>query len=92
LLAVEESGFEVDALLEMPAVREDLIEYYDAFTRLSARRQTGMSGPSPISELAIEAYFRLYRVPKDEELSYLHWIDFLDGVWLTWVSKNQKRR
>ncbi len=70
-------------LSSRPALFSDLIWVWEAFTQLSGARQVGFNGPLPLSMSEVLAYaqFRGIESP-DEREELLHFVQYLDKVWL----------
>lgn len=69
-------------LSDQPTLWKSSIGYWEAFQRLSTCRPLGMGPPGPIPWVAINAYaerYGYYGLLFDE---LVHYVEFLDGIYL----------
>lgn len=78
---MEAKGLEPKSLASRPEVPSFLVEYFEAFWRLSSRRSVGFASENPISTQDILAYIQLY--PTDDVDLFMHLIGEMDAEYLT---------
>lgn len=89
---MEAKGEHMKPLDDKPALYQDLIPDWQAFSVLSSSRQMGFSvGPIPLSEIA--AYMEINQIKDYEERKLLlHRIHILDHTYLDWQSGETKKQ
>ncbi len=76
-----------------PPLFKDLVWVWEAFTTLGGSRQIGFNGPLPISMGEVLAYaeFRGIQDP-DEREDLLHYVQYLDRLWMEDYSSKRPKK
>lgn len=76
-------------MASQPNLRDDLIEYWDAFNVLHAGRSA--NAPIPLTEIA--AYLDIVGVGSaDDRLTWMRFLRAMDEAYLNWCRKSAKPR
>lgn len=91
LLEIQAStGVTPQGLLEKPALRHDVKDYWEGFWILHNSRGVGFSGPNPISVSEVQAYLCLIEEDRmSERLRILRIVQSMDSAYLSHVAKKQ---
>lgn len=88
----KKTGVVPPPLLRMPKLKRFDEIYLDAYNTLSAARESGTHGPSPIRLSEIDAYFRVMGIDeRDERVKYVALIQRLDRAYLDHASEQIAR-
>jgi hypothetical protein len=78
-------------LHDIPEIYPSLKWIWEGFHALSASRQMGMSSYQPLEMEAITSYAVFLRIREQEDREdFLHYIQFLDGIFMAEVAKKAK--
>jgi hypothetical protein len=69
-------------LANIPEIWPELKWIWEGFHTLSASRQRGFSGPQPLLLMEILAYASGRPWDLDDREEFLHYIQFLDGIFM----------